>query len=566
MEKLHTKTLIITLLIIILTTFCNNKFVYSDEIKSESYRVVGYYTAWSSYSGFTPDKLDAKKLTHINYAFANIQNNKIVLGYPDKDPTNLKKLNELKSVNSDLKILISVGGWTWSGKFYDAASTEKTRTDFAKSCVDIITEYKLDGVDLDWEYPVAGGLSTNINRVSDKQNFTLLLKEIRQKLDEQGKIDNKHYLLTIAGGASNYYLNNIEPEKVQQYIDYANIMTYDIHGSWDSYADFNSPLYSNNDNSPQYKWSIDQSAKAWENRGFSKDKIVVGVPFYGYMFNGVKNINNGLYQTFQDAKAVNYNTITTKYLSDADFKKYYHDESMVPWLYNGSSFISYDDEQSLSSKADYIKSNNLGGVMIWELSHDPSQVLLNALTEILRPINVKLLENHWSEEIVRDLASKNIIRNLDTFNPEGLIKRSEFAEYITRALKIESNNSLDKNKFTDVNPYSEISEAIALAVESGIVKGYTDGTFKPNDYITRQEAMSMYSRAMDYAKISSVVDERIEKFNDKHDVADWAYPHVKKVLSTKIFNGIDEETISPLSTFKYSEAATAISNLLNKIN
>jgi len=203
-------------------------------------RIIGYYPSWKSYSGFTPDKLDASKLTHINYAFAYIgQDNKIKLGYPDKDPENFKEINELKIINPDLKILISVGGWNWSGKFSDTASTEIARVTFAKSCVEFITEYEIDGIDLDWEYPVGGGLSTNSKRPQDKQNFTLLLKEIRKELDELELKDNKNYLLTIAGGASKYYLNNIEPDKIKEYIDFANIMTYDLHGPWDLYSDFN---------------------------------------------------------------------------------------------------------------------------------------------------------------------------------------------------------------------------------------------------------------------------------------------------------------------------------------
>ncbi len=566
MNKLHIRRYVLILLIVFLTTFLNSdNLIYGEEVNNQEYKVIGYYTAWSSYFGFTPDKLEPNKLTHINYAFANIEDNKIVSGYPDKDLSNFKKLNELKLVNPNLKILISVGGWTWSGKFSDAARTDASRTAFADSCVDFIIKYNIDGVDLDWEYPVGGGLPSNINRPSDKQNFTLLLKKVREKLDEHGKINNKHYLLTIAGGASNYYLNNIEPEKIQQYIDYVNLMTYDIHGSWDKYSDFNSPLYNNNGISTQYKWSINASVNAWVKNGFPKEKIVVGLPFYGYIFNGVKNINNGLYQRFESAKAINYDTIATLYLKDIKFKRYYDDESMVPWLFNGSTFISYDDQQSIRLKADYIKSNNLGGAMIWELSHDPNKVLLNALTEILKHNSANFLENHWSKKIVNDLASKNIINNLDTFNPEGHITRSEFAEYITRALNVESTGTLYLNKFSDVSPDSVEAEAIALAAESGIVEGYTDGTFGPNNNITRQEAMVMYARAIDYVKLPLIVSDRIEKYTDKNDVADWAYLYVKKVLSAGIFNGTSDTVISPLSTFKYAEAAAAIKNLLEKI-
>lgn len=161
---------------------------YAPDLPTESTKkIVGYYAAWSSYSGFTPNKLDANKLTHINYAFANIGSDfKLVMGYPDKDPANFKMLQDLKIINPDLKILISVGGWTWSGKFSDAAATETSRSAFASGCVEFITKYGLDGVDLDWEYPVGGGLAENSRRPEDKQNFTLLLKKIREKMDEQG--------------------------------------------------------------------------------------------------------------------------------------------------------------------------------------------------------------------------------------------------------------------------------------------------------------------------------------------------------------------------------------------
>lgn len=342
--------------------------------------IVGYYAAWAAYSGFTPDKLDAGKLTHINYAFANIGSDlKIVLGYPDVDPSNIVKLNALKQVNPNLKTLISVGGWSWSGRFSDAALTDASRTVFADSCVDFIVKYGFDGVDLDWEYPVSGGMSTNTKRPEDKQNFTLLLKKVRERLDARGLTDGKHYLLTIAGGAGSGYVNNTELGILHQYIDYANIMTYDIHGTWDKYTDFNSPLYNNSDTSPQYKWSIDSSVNAWLNAGFPAAKLVLGIPFYGYRYDAVTNSNNGLYQTYSGGASISYANIASNYLNKTGFVRYYHQQSMVPWLFNGSTFISYDDPQSIGAKTQYIKTKNLGGAAVWELSQDPNKVLLNPL-------------------------------------------------------------------------------------------------------------------------------------------------------------------------------------------
>jgi len=321
-----------------------------------------------------------EKLTHINYAFANISSDlKIKLGYPDVDEKNIKLLNSLKQKNSNLKTLISVGGWEWSGKFSDAAATDTTRTVFAESCVNFITNYGFDGIDLDWEYPVSGGLSTNSKRPEDKQNFTLLLQKIREKLDAQEALDNKQYLLTIAGGAGSSYVNNVEIKKISAYLDYVNIMTYDLHGTWDAYTDFHAPLYSNSDSSPQYKSSIDSSINAWLNASFPSDKLILGIPFYGYIYQSVSRSNSGLYQTYTGANSISYRVIAGKYLNKPGFVRYFHTQSLVPWIYNGSTFISYEDPQSIALKADYIREKNLGGAMIWELSQDSNEILLNTL-------------------------------------------------------------------------------------------------------------------------------------------------------------------------------------------
>lgn len=343
-------------------------------------KVVGYYAAWAAYSGFTPDKLDAGKLTHINYAFANIGSDlKIALGYPDIDPANISKLNALKQANPSLKTMISVGGWSWSGRFSDAALTDASRTAFADSCVDFIVKYGFNGVDIDWEYPVSGGLSTNVKRPEDKQNFTLLIKKLREKLDARSLLDGRQYLLTIAGAAGQWYVNNTELGIMHQYLDFANVMTYDIHGNWDKYTDFNAPLYNNTDTSPQEKWSVDASVNAWLKTGYPAEKLIAGVPFYGYRYTAVTNANNGLYQTYSGGASVSYSTIAANYLNAPGFIRYFHQQSMVPWLFNGSTFISYEDEQSIGLKAQYIKNKSLGGAAIWELSQDPDKVLLGAL-------------------------------------------------------------------------------------------------------------------------------------------------------------------------------------------
>jgi len=222
-------------------------------------------------------------------------------------------------------------------------------------------------------------LATNTRRPEDKQNFTLLLQKLRERLNARGEIDRKSYLLTMAGASGQWYVNNTELGILQQYLDYANIMTYDIYGPWDPYTDFNAPLYENTDSTMQDKWSVDQSVNAWKKAGFPASKLILGVPFYGYIYKEVPNVNNGLYQRYSGGQSVSYENIAANYLNAPGFTRYFHATSMVPWLSNGSTFITYEDPQSMAAKARYIKTKALGGAAIWELSQDPNRVLLNSL-------------------------------------------------------------------------------------------------------------------------------------------------------------------------------------------
>ena len=367
---------LLSILLIIIIVF--NITQTNQEVKAK--KIVGYYAAWSSHSGFSPEKIDAEKLTHINYAFANIGSDlKITLGFPDVDEKNIKQLRSLKKINPKLKILISVGGWSWSESFSDAAPTEESRSIFSDSCVDFIVKYQLDGIDIDWEYPVGGGLPTNITRNEDKQNFTLLMKKLREKLDARGKIDGKDYILTFAGATDISYLNNIEVKKLSHYVDYVNVMSYDIHGPMDQYTDFNSPLFINNDVSPQDKWSVDAGIYAWLKEGLQKNKIIVGIPFYGHLYEDVPDINHGLYQPFSRLNQISYADLIEYYINTPGYKHYFHTKSKVPWLFNGTTFISFDGEKSIKIKANYVNEKGLGGAMIWELGQDYNNKLLNTI-------------------------------------------------------------------------------------------------------------------------------------------------------------------------------------------
>ena len=343
--------------------------------------VSGYYASWAAYSGFTPlDIENVDKLTHIFYAFANIGSDlKVTMGDPEVDPANFQELLQLKKQYPQLKTILSIGGWTWSARFSDAVSTQARREAFADSAIAFMVQYGFDGIDIDWEYPVSGGLSTNKTRTADKENFTLLMKTLREKLVIRGIFERKQYLLTFAGPSDATCLKNFELQKVASYVDFALAMTYDMHGGEGGYTDFNAPLYTPSERSPQYQWSSDDAVNAWLGAGFPREKLILGIPFYGRQFNNATAGGNGLYQTFSKASSVNYDVIVAQYLSDSSYTRYLHPGARVPWLYNGNTFVSYDDAQSIAEKGAYIKARGLRGAGIWELSQNADGTLLNAL-------------------------------------------------------------------------------------------------------------------------------------------------------------------------------------------
>ena len=334
--------------------------------------VVGYYGGWSAYSGYTPDKIPAAQLTQVHYAFAtiNTSTHRVVLADPAQDRRNFEAFRRLKQSYPHLRVLLSVGGWDYSAGFSAAAATAASREAFAQSCLDLVLQYGLDGVDIDWEYPVSG----SGGRPADRQNFTLLLQAIRAKFDAQGAKDGNRYLLSAAISGSASYLKNIELKKVAAVTDTLFLMAYDLHGPWDSYADLLAPLYTPSAASPQYKTSVDEMVSRLLSAGAPANKLVLGMPFYGYLYTGVSG--NGLYSRFSSAKSVSYSTIVSSYLNKPGLTAGLHAEARVPTLSGNGMFLTYENPASIGEKAAYARKRGLAGVGAWELSQDRSGALL----------------------------------------------------------------------------------------------------------------------------------------------------------------------------------------------
>jgi chitinase len=331
-----------------------------------------------------PEEIAAEKLTRINYAFANIKEGVIVEGFQN-DRENYRTLNSLKQRNPRLKILVSVGGWTWSGGFSDMALTRESRHKFIESAVQFVRIHQLDGVDIDWEYPGLPGYG-NPNRPEDKQNFTALLKELRARLDQEGKKLGRHLFTSVATGASESFLEHTEMAKVQRYLDTVNLMTYDFYeaGS-DPTTGHHACLYTNP--ADPKKVSADSSVKSYIQAGVSPKKIVLGVPFYGRAWAEVEPANNGLFQVGKEAKIhASYNEIAEGYLNKNGFIRYWDSKASAPYLWNETirTWISFDDVESMKLKCQYVRQRKLRGIMFWEYSGDHSQDLLRAINEGLR--------------------------------------------------------------------------------------------------------------------------------------------------------------------------------------
>lgn len=326
------------LLIIIIFLFNN----YYSQVK-----IVGYYPYWYKSSTYTFEKISYDNLTHIIHAFAwpkadgSIEYPKDFL-YPE--------LIEAAH-NNGVKILVGLGGWGNDAGFASMASNEETRKLFLSNLIKFIKDNNYNGVDFDWEFP---------KNNDEGKLHTLLVREIRDSLS---RIDS-NYIVSMAASPGSYYGQNFEYEKMIPYLNWIAMMGYDFHGGWSSHAGHNAPLYQHpNDNDG----SVHNGVAYLFGRKINREKLLIGVPFYGKEFNA-----SGLYaQKTGTVTDLVFSDVVTRINSNG-WVYYWDDISKVPYLINfdQTKFITFDDTTSIRIKCDYVKANNLGGIMIWALGQD----------------------------------------------------------------------------------------------------------------------------------------------------------------------------------------------------
>ncbi len=329
------------------------------------------------------DSIKAEKITHINYAFVDIRDNRAWLHNEASDTVNLKNLKKLKLRNPSLKLLISIGGWSWSGNFSDAGLSDSSRKSFAASAVAIVKRFELDGIDIDWEYPGLVGAG-NIYRPEDKENFTAMLQSLKNSLDTLATETGKSKLLTIAAGADTSFLSHTDMRSAQKYLDYINLMTYDFKDEGDPVSGHHTNLFPNE---KKVESSTDLSVKNYIKAGVPANKIVVGCAFYGRGWKLKSVSNNGLFEAAgANIHVGGYTRLKDTIMRDTAFTRYWDKSARAPYLFNArdSVFITYDDEESIKEKCKYVKKNKLAGAMFWEYFEDPKGYLLDAMYEELK--------------------------------------------------------------------------------------------------------------------------------------------------------------------------------------
>ncbi len=337
---------------------------------------------------------------------------------------NFNQLRELKARYPNLKILLSIGGWTYSKYFSDAAASAASRQAFVSSCVNMFLKGNLptgisgdasggpaaaagifDGFDIDWEYPGAAGHTGNHYGPQDTPNYTALLQEFRSEIDAYGASIGKHFLLTAAVSSGQDKIAELQTNQIGNSLDYADVMTYDMHGAWENTTNLQDPLYAspNDPSAPippgSEKYNIDTAIRAYTTGlpddnivgGFPASKIVMGIPFYYRGWTGVTAGNqHGLYQnatgpspafaTTQTAGVADYKELAAAGLTTNASDNFFDATTQAAWIYDGTNLYTGDTPQSIAAKTQYIKSKGLAGAMMFSLDgEDANDTLLNAV-------------------------------------------------------------------------------------------------------------------------------------------------------------------------------------------
>lgn len=352
---------------------CVNKTSGQEEEAEElqdDFKVIAYYTGSTGEIG----KETASQLDQIIYSFLHLKGSQLDISKAG-DSASLAYLTSLKKDNPNLQVLVSLGGWGGCETCSEVFSEEKGRKEFAASVKNILEGHNSDGIDLDWEYPVVEGYPGHPFKPEDRENFTSLLKELRETLGPGYEIS------FAAGGFDNFMKRAIEWEKVMPLLDRVNVMSYDLVNGGSELTGHHTPLYS----TPQQILSADRAINYLDSLGIPREKIVIGAAFYARVWEGVDTTSNGLYRPGNFKEAILYRNLTDFENENPGFQRYWDSIAEAPYSFNREKglFATYDDSLSIASKTKYVIEKDLGGIMFWQLSGDrPENGLLDVIDRV----------------------------------------------------------------------------------------------------------------------------------------------------------------------------------------
>ena len=357
-------------------------------------QIAAYYDG-----GMPVSQIPVAKINDLIYAFGEPSNSGLCTPPTSAQMGTFAALRDLRRRHPGLRLILSIGGWDAAPQYSDIALTDKSRGRFVASCIrTFLVAQGFDGIDLDWEFPVHGGM--NRSRPEDRGNATELVREFRRQLDALGRKSDHHYYLTVAtpagtwqqGGAYSVS-DSYDLAAVAGSADWLNVMTYDMNTIFSPSSGFNAPLAADpRDPTPAPQRERDNLTSAvayYESQGVPAGKIMLGVAFYGRGFTGVSPQDAGMYSKYAAVfPETPWKTVSSQFLTSPEWVRHWSGTAQAPWLYNATQhiFFSYDDPVSLGIKADFARRQRLRGMMIWVLGEDdPDNCLLNALVSHLAP-------------------------------------------------------------------------------------------------------------------------------------------------------------------------------------
>jgi chitinase len=367
---MNSRKLLILLPLIIIVDGIFTKISAQQSPPENSFAVIAYCHG-------APEDIDlypVEKLTHIIYSFLHLDGNQF---FANKyDSLAITKLTGLKSRNPELKVILSLGGWGGCPTCSDVFETEQGRSDFSNSVKYLLKKYKADGLDLDWEYPALESIPGFKYSPDDKQNFTLLIRSLRQTLG------NSYELSFAGGGFTDFFYKSVEWDKVMPLIDRVNIMTYDYINGYSTKTGHHAPLFS----TPEQEESTENAVRILDSLGVPKNKMVIGAAFYARIFKNTDSINHGLYRNCQFEGYIGYRDFAGYFDQHPGFTFYWDDIAKAPYAYNFEQqlFTTFDDERSVALKTTFAKENGLNGIMFWSLNSDaPNNGLIDVIHKTL---------------------------------------------------------------------------------------------------------------------------------------------------------------------------------------